>query len=181
MMLDKLLGTSHARAYRFLAQWPGKGFMEAEIVAGTGLSRSAVNLAMRDLADAGLVIRQARGRTRFYAADPSDPVVRQFKVWETTFLLAPRLREIQPIVRRVILFGSAARGADTPESDIDLFIIGEDRKAIRKVLDAPLDGRRVQAVIVSNQELSALKRDDPAFYRQVQAGIALYEESGESA
>lgn len=177
MILKKLLGTSHARAYWFLAAWPGRGYMESEIVAGTGLSRSAVNLAMRDLAQAKLVAREARGRTRFFSADPSDPVVRQFKIWETMLQLATVLGKLRPVARRVVLYGSAARGTDTRESDVDLFIVGEDRREIRKAVDVAVEGRRVQAVIVSDQELAALKRDDPAFYRQVEEGIIIHEGS----
>ena len=53
-----------------------------------------------------------------------------------------------------------------------------------KVLDAlrgSKGGARVQPVIVSNQELAALKESEPAFYRQVQRGIHLWERRNERA
>lgn len=177
----RLLGTSHARVYRHLPQRLGAPHMEAEIVAATGVSRSAVNLAVRDLAKAGRVVCESRGRSKFYSFDPADPVVRRFKVWETTPRLMPMLKRLRPVARRVTLFGSAAQGTDSAESDIDLFIVGTDRRAIRAAVRPSVQGRRVQAVVVSEQELASLKADDPAFHRQVQQGLVLLEQPGGDA
>lgn len=178
MILERLLGTSHARVYHHLARRLGEGLMEAEVVAATGVSRSAVNVAVRDLEKAGLIRRQARGRAGFYSADPADRVVRQFKVWETTVQLASTLAKLEPVARRVVLFGSAAQGIDTPESDLDMFIVGPNKRAIRQALEPAVEGRRVQAVVVTEQELASLKVEDPAFYAQVRAGLVLLEGAG---
>jgi Tfp pilus assembly protein PilW len=177
MVIDKLLGTSHARVYRHLAKNLGVSFMEAEIVSATGVGRSAVNLAVRDLAKSGFIDCESRGRTRFYSADPSDQVIRQFKVWETALNLKPVVDQLRPLVRRVGLFGSAAEGLDTVESDLDLFIVAQDRKSVRAVLEDTVDGRRIQAVIVSEQELAVLKNDDPTFFAQVQQGLVLLQDA----
>lgn len=177
MVIDKLLGTSHARVYRHLAKNLGVSFMEAEIVSATGVGRSAVNMAVRDLANSGFIDCEKRGRTRFYSADPDDLVVRQFKVWETALNLQPVVDQLRPMARRVVLFGSAAKGLDTAGSDLDLFIVAPNRKSVRAVLDNALDGRQIQAVIVSEQELAVLKHDDPAFFTQVQQGLILLEDA----
>ena len=175
MILEKLLGTSHARVYRHLARRLGEGLIEAEVVAATAVSRSAVNVAVRDLTKAGLIRRQARGRVGFYSADPADPVVRQFKVWETTVQLVSTVARLVSVARRVVLYGSAAQGIDTAESDLDLFIVGTDKRAIRQALEPSIDGRRLQAVVVTEQELASLKSEDPVFYAQVREGLVLLE------
>jgi DNA-binding transcriptional ArsR family regulator len=176
MVIGKLLGTSHARVYRHLAKNLGDSFMEAEIVSATRVSRSAVNLAVRDLAKSGFIDCESRGRTRFYSADPADLVLRQFKVWETLLMLRPVVVQLRPLARRVVLFGSAAEGLDTAESDLDLFIVAPNRKSVRAVLEDTIDGRRIQAVIVSEQELAVLKSEDPAFFAQVQRGLILLQD-----
>ncbi|MCJ7824047.1 MAG: nucleotidyltransferase domain-containing protein [Anaerolineales bacterium] len=176
MVIDKLLGTSHARVYRHLAKNLGVSFMEAEIVSGTGVSRSAVNLAVRDLAKRGFIDCEKRGRTRFYSADPSDLVVRQFKVWEKTLILQPVVDQLRPLARRVVLFGSAAEGLDTAESDLDLFIVAPNRKSVRAALMQTVEGQRIQAVIVSEQELAVLKSEDPTFFARVQQGLILLQD-----
>ena len=177
MAIDKLLGTSHARVYRYLAKNLGVSFMEAEIVSATGVGRSAVNVAVRDLAKSGFIDCESRGRTRFYSADPADQVVRQFKIWETALLLKPVVDQLRPMARRVVLFGSAAKGLDTAGSDLDLFIVASNRKSVRAVLNHALDGRQIQAVIVSEQELAVLKREDPTFFTQVQQGLILLQDA----
>ena len=150
--------------------------MEAEIVSATGVGRSAVNLAVRDLADSGFIDCESRGRTRFYSTDPADLVVRQFKVWETALNLQPLVEQLRPFTRRVVLFGSAAKGLDTAGSDLDLFIIAPNRKSVRAVLEDTVDGRRIQAVIVSEQELAVLKSEDSTFFTQVQQGLILLQD-----
>ena len=176
MVIDTILGTSHAKVYRHLAKNLGVSFMEAEIVSATGVGRSAVNLAVRDLADSGFIDCERRGRTKFYSTDPDDLVVRQFKVWETTLNLQPVVDQLRPLVRRAVLFGSAAEGLDTVGSDLDLSIVAPNRKSIRAVLEDTVDGRRIQAVIVSEQELAVLKTEDPTFFTQVQQGLILLQD-----
>lgn len=175
MLINKLLGTSHARVYRFLTRNIDKSFMESEIVSAVGVRRSAVNLAVRDLAQHGLINREIRGRTSFYSADPTDPIARQFKIWETTLRLQYVLEKLRPLVRKVVLFGSAAEGQDTARSDIDLFIIGQDRNSVRAITGDFNEDQRIQAVIVSEQDLAVIKSEDPAFYSQIQRGLILFE------
>ena len=177
MLTDKLLGTRHARVYRYLTGNIGQSFMEAEIVSAIGVGRSAVNLAVRDLSEHGFIDRERRGRTSFYSVDPADPIARQLKIWETTLRLKYVVEKLHPFVRKIVLFGSAAEGLDTVGSDVDLFIVGQDRNSVRAIIGNFDEGRRIQAVIVSEQELATLKSDDPAFYSQIQRGLTLFEDT----
>jgi DNA-binding transcriptional ArsR family regulator len=108
---------------RFLARHVGQSFYEQEIVERIDVSRSAVNLATRALHQAGLLLREQRGRMNFYAADDRHPFVRYFKVLDTIARLEPLLRELRPLARRIVLFGSCAEGTDTADSDVDPFIL----------------------------------------------------------
>lgn len=176
-MIEKLLGTSHAKVFDCLAQNIGQSLMESEIVARTGVSRSAVNIAVRDLKEQGLIESVKRGRTGLYSARVDDPMVRQFKIWRTILCLQPLLRRIQPLVQRVVLFGSAAEGLDRVHSDLDLFIVAPDRRAVQQATPETVNSRNLQTIIISSQELANLKHEDPTFYAQVRRGITLFEES----
>lgn len=180
-MYEELLGSSQAKVLRFLCDHVGQSFYEAEIVEHTDVSRSAANLAARSLHQAGLLLKEQRGRMNFYAANDRHPFVRQFKVLSTVARLDPMLREIQPLARRVILFGSSAEGTDMAESDIDLFILAVDRKRVLDTIRQHSLDRAVQPVIVNSQELATLKEREPAFYAQVQRGIVLWESTDELA
>jgi uncharacterized protein len=66
----------------------------------------------------------------------------------------------QPNVRLAVLFGSVARGDETPESDLDLLVVLErdglhERAAVADVLRAA-SGRRVQLVSIDQAEQSPL-------------------------
>jgi len=174
-MYEELFFNTQAKVLRVLCNHLGQSFYEREIADLAGVSRSAVNLATRSLYENGLLLREQRGRMNFYAADGRHPVVRQFKVLETVAGLEPILRSLRPLAQRLILFGSAAEGTDTAESDVDLFILAADRKKVLEALRRFEMGARVQPVIVNSQELVALKEAEPAFYGQIQRGIRLWE------
>jgi DNA-binding transcriptional ArsR family regulator len=178
-MYDGICSTSQARVLGFLSDHIGRSFYEQEIVSHTGLSRSAVNLATRSLYRKGLLLRERRGRMNFYSADDSHPYVRQFKVLGTIARLEPLLRELRSLARRVILFGSCAQGTNTAASDVDLFILASERRPLLDAIRSLQVDWPIQPVVANNQELAALKEGDPAFYKQIQRGIVLWEANHE--
>jgi predicted nucleotidyltransferase len=180
-MYEEILATSQARVLRFLAYHTGQSFYEQEIVDHTGVSRSAVNLATRALHQVGLLRKEQRGRMNFYAADDRHPFVRQFKILHTIAQLEPLLRELRPLTRQITLFGSCAEGSDTADSDVDLFILASDRRQVMAAVNHHRSERRIQPVVVNNQEFVAMKEGEPAFYAQVQRGIVLWRDEDELA
>ena len=180
-MFREVFATSQGQVLRFLARHVGQSFYEVEIVEHTDVSRSAVNLATRSLHQAGLLLRERRGRMNFYAADDHHPFVRQFKVLDTIARLEPLLRELRPLARRVVLFGSCAEGADTVNSDVDLFILASDRSEVTTAIRHCRFDRPLQPVVKNNQEMAAMKQEDLAFYTQLQRGIVLWEAMDELA
>jgi DNA-binding transcriptional ArsR family regulator len=174
-MYEEVFATSHGRVLRFLARHVGQSFYEKEIAEHTGVSRSAVNLATRSLHQAGLLLRERRGRMNFYAAADRHPFVRQFKVLDTLAWLEPLLRELRPLARRVVLFGSCAEGTDAANSDVDLFILAADRSQVMAAISHCRFDRPIQPIVINNQELAAMKQAETAFYAQVQRGIVLWE------
>jgi predicted nucleotidyltransferase len=117
----------------------------------------------------------------FYTADDVHPFVRQFKVLSTIAQLEPLLRALRPLARQVTLFGSGADGTDTADSDVDLFILASDRSRVMAAISHHRSERRIQPVIVNNQEFAAMKEREPAFYAQVQRGIVLWRGEDELA
>jgi len=180
-MYEEIFATSQGQVLRFLVCHAGQSFYEQEIVERTDVSRSAVNLATRSLHQAGLLLRERRGRMNFYAAADRHPFVRQFKVLDTVARLEPLLQELRPLARRVTLFGSCAEGTDTADSDVDLFILTSDRSQVMTAISHRRFDRPIQPVVMNNQELVAMKQEEPAFYAQVRRGIVLWEAMDEPA
>lgn len=181
MIYEKLLSTSYAQVLRFLARNASRSFYEREIVEGTDVSRSAVNLACNALYQAGLLTRERRGRMNFYAVADRHPFVRQFKVLDTIARLEPLLAKLRPLSHRVVLFGSCAQGTDTADNNVDLFILAADRSQVMALIGYSNFNRLVRPVAVNNQELAAMKQNDWSFYQQVRQGIVLWEATDEAA
>jgi len=178
-IFDSLLSASQARVLLFLARNTGRAFFEREIVEATRVSRSAVNMATRALHESGLLIRERRGRMNFYTANDQHPFVRQFKTLDTVASLEPLLKDLRPLSRRVVLFGSRADGTNTHESDIDLFILSPEREKAMKIIGRYLAKLPLQPVIMNNQELVESKEKDAAFHAQVKRGTVIWEADGE--
>ena len=103
--------------------------------------------------------------------------------------LAGRLRPIceKYRVRRVIVFGSFARGEASRRSDVDLLLIQETDKRFLERYDGLLreitqavSGRDVDLLIYTPQELTQLAHR-PFIAAALREGITLYESQQESS
>ena len=94
-----------------------------EIVRKTGLSLGYVSRILNQLSKEKLILLNKKGRMKFYRIDTKNPLIKQLKVMLNISLIMPFLEDLKEYARRIILFGSAARGENLPYSDIDLFMI----------------------------------------------------------
>lgn len=159
----------------FLCAHADRSFYGVELAGEAGLSRGGVNRALRELARAGLVEAEDRGRMRFYRARLADPRVRSFKTLLNIDALGPLLQRLRRVALRVVLFGSAAEGTNLPSSDVDLLVVTNSPDRVRKL--ASFAGERLQAVIVTPVGLADLERDNTVFAAELKRGIELWKES----
>lgn len=78
-----------------------------------------------------------------YTADHSNPVIKQYKVMTNVLQLAPNLEQLQARAIKIILFGSASRGEDYPDSDIDLFVLTKDPKSTADLIPKSKSKRKI--------------------------------------
>ncbi len=90
------------------------------------------------------------------------------------------VRNVRPL--RVILFGSRARGAETPRSDLDLLVIqdsGKRNREVRRQIEYLLWGRRfgIDLIVRTPQEVERNVSDGNPFYTRhvLGEGQVLYE------
>lgn len=140
----------------------------------TGLSLGFVSRVLRELQRDGLLSARKRARMVLYRVDHANVIVKQMKVLLTVTELYPLIKKLRTLTRRVILFGSAARGENMPDSDIDLFIMTNHPSEVRLfVRKHP----RVVPIIMQSTEYANLKNTDFALYDIISRGIALWEKS----
>jgi DNA-binding transcriptional ArsR family regulator len=170
--------TNDQRVLRALVERPNEALYVREVSSLAGVSHGGASEALMHLADLGLATRQERGRLALYTADSAHPVVRYFKVLLNLANLTPLLSSLKPITIELILFGSRAEGSDTPQSDLDLFAIADDKDLVYETIRASDLADHIRPVILSPLESIEMHAQDPLFYDQVMRGILLWKRTG---
>ncbi|MFA5295918.1 MAG: nucleotidyltransferase domain-containing protein [Methanoregulaceae archaeon] len=85
------------------------------------------------------------------------------------------IQNLDRITTTVLLYGSCAKGEDTHQSDIDLSIETRDKEAVYTVLNTYRNKnvREISPIVLTPDEMYALKRDDRSLYDQIHQGLAL--------
>jgi len=110
------------------------------------------------------------GRANMPAGTPSEPIVRE--------VVARIVQEVHPT--RIILFGSAAREEQHPESDLDLLVVmpdGTHKRRTAQTLYLKLRGLPVPVdVLVTTETDLARQKDNPGliYHTILQEGRQLY-------
>ena len=172
-----LFNKASIKILAFLSKYPMSEFYEREIARKANVSVGAANQALKLLSENGLVIREKRGKMHFYKLNLKNPIVRQFKVLLNTIELNELINGIKGVSKKIVLFGSAATGEDTNESDIDLLIITNEKEKIRKKitqLGKTLD-RKLSPIVVNYNEFLKLKKENKALVKNIERGIVLWE------
>ncbi|MFH1564529.1 MAG: nucleotidyltransferase domain-containing protein [bacterium] len=172
------LPVSSQKVLDFLAYNSGKKYTEREIVKGTGVKKSAVNLSLRELADKKIIKKEKIGRTSIYKADENNFVLKEIKILQNILLIFSLVEKLKQISQKIILFGSCANGDNTSESDIDLFIQTNNPDSIRKIINSLPSRDKIQAIIKTPKEMLLINKNKPLFFQEIEKGRVLWENYG---
>lgn len=108
---------------------PSRDYYQRELTEITGMRLFVIQTALKRLVAAGLIGRITRGNRTYYRVDPTNPIHRELKalLLKTVGLgdsLRACLRDVAGRIRVAFVYGSVARGEESPSSDVDLMIIG---------------------------------------------------------
>jgi predicted nucleotidyltransferase len=180
-MVQKLdfITPTFVRVLDFFMADPLQEHHEREVMRLVGVSKGSANRILHELCDRGFLTAKRKGRMVFYKLDLQSPSARQFKILSNVYSLGKLLERLKGISRRVILFGSSAKGTDVKESDIDLLILTDNREAARNEINgfnnSSKGERRIAPIIVDANELAKMRREDSALYENIERGIILWE------
>jgi predicted nucleotidyltransferase len=110
------------------------------------------------------------GTTNLYKLNYENIVIKQFKIIKTIIQLQA-LNTLKVKNIEIYLYGSASRGENNKESDIDLLIIGKiQRNEIVDALDklSKRIKRKINFNIFNNLEWSKMQKKDKAYYERVE-------------
>lgn len=167
------------KIFNFLLDHAGQKLYLSQIAIGSGASVSTCYQVLERITKEKLLTKEKMGNLSIYAVNLSDALNRQLKVLRTIELLKPLIERLTPFSRKIILFGSAGEGTDIAESDIDLFILTNEKDEARKIISKVKIGKKIQAIIKNALEFSELREKDKFFYEEIKKGRVLWEAGDE--
>lgn len=180
MKTNFMIFTNHQKVLSFLAKFSDREFYERQIARKIGISYGSANKVLNDLFSNGLLKRQKKGKMYFYSLNITNALFRQFKILNNIVLLQPLIKKLKKVTRKIVLYGSCAEGTDTSGSDIDLFIISEQKSKVLRTIEnyslgKGFEGTKIQPVIQTPIELLKSEKEDKEFISLVRDGLSLWE------
>ncbi len=159
-MLTKLFGSeARVKILTLFMLNAGSEYYLREIAQKTGLALRSVQRAVNDLSNLGILDREQRGNSVYFRLNSENPILPDLKaIFLKTVGLGDVLRAAladTPGIEVAFIYGSVAKGEETPTSDIDLALIGKiPSKKLTKILTALEEriSREVNATVFTQEE-----------------------------
>ncbi len=183
---DFFISTNQQKVLSFLAKFSDQEYHEREIARKVGISYGSANRVLNDLTVQGLLMRRRIGKMLFYSFNQSDPIFKPFKIFISIALLRPLIDKMKSFASEVVLYGSCARGEDSSKSDVDLFIISEDKEEALRLIRSykflkGFEHLKIEPAILSPVELLKSEKDNREFLSLVREGIVLWDKTKDEA
>ena len=179
-MFDKMnltpLGIS---VLTFLARSTDSEYYVREIAGKVGGSAGGTHRVLKELGDMNLIVRRKSGKNVYYRVNSGAAAISFFKIFMNIIELEELICRIKPHSRKIVLFGSASRGEDTWNSDLDLLVITPFPDEVGELLRKEKISRTISPVILSSGELARLRERDRAFFDEIGKGIILWRDNDE--
>jgi predicted nucleotidyltransferase len=172
--------TNKLRVLSFLAKFSDREFHEREIARRTGISYGSANRVLNELFRDGMVVRRQAGKMLFYSFNLRDPLARTLKIFVSVSILRPLIKKLRESASEIVLYGSCARGEDTSASDIDLFIVSEDKQKCLEIIESFALGKGFEGIVIEPAIRSPLdmirsEKTEKEFLSLVREGIVLWD------
>ncbi len=184
--LDHISSANKLRVLSFLAKLSDREFHEREIARQTGISYGSANRVLNELFAVEILVRRKVGKMMFYSYNSNDPLAKAFKIFVSVLLIRPLINDLKGCASEIVLYGSCARGEDGSASDVDLFVVSNDKeKPLRTIqgykFEKAFEHMTIQAVILTPQELLKSEKSEKEFLSLVREGIVLWDEKKNEA
>lgn len=125
-----LFGKTRQALLAQLYSHPDEAFYMRQLIRAVQGGLGAVQRELKELAQAGIIQRQVRGRQVYYQANSQCPIYAELrgivlKTAGAADVLRNHLQSLAEHIRVAFVYGSVARGEEGRGSDIDLMVIGD--------------------------------------------------------
>lgn len=174
--MEKILfATSTQKAINFFIEAGNDWYSRAVIEKKTGLSKAGANLALKELMLHKLIARQKKASVFIYQLNDGDILAKQLKVLKALAKISSLVNKLKPLSQKIIFFGSMSRGENTPDSDIDLFVLTRNETEAKKIVKAGRLSGKIQLIAKTASELELMKKNNPYFFNEINRGIILWQ------
>jgi predicted nucleotidyltransferase len=182
MLQPHLVTTINQKVLSLLAKFSDQEFYEREVVRKLGIATGSANRALNELYSTGAIKRRRKGKMHFYSIDSSNAALAEFKKIVNIMLIEPLVEGLKKMSSRVVLYGSCALGTDNSESDLDLFVVANNKEDVSNVISSfafprGFENVRIQSVIKTPVELLRSGESERTFVEEVERGIVLWEKA----
>lgn len=189
-LLDVLNSKTKIKIIKFLLTHEAS-MSEREIASILKVSHMSVNRTMRELAELNFVNFVTIGKAHLWRVNHKSYAFRalselikgvsgiQEPIEELKKILLKNLSKT--LIKRIVLFGSIAKGSERTNSDIDIFVLARDKQSKEK-LESSIEklsnicfemyGNRLAPYILTDQELKQKK--NLKVISEIKKGIEIY-------
>lgn len=189
-LIDILNSKTKLKIVKFLLTHEAS-MSEREIASILKVSHMSINRTMRELSEVNFVNFVTIGRAHLWKVNRKSYA---FKVLSEFIKGVSRIKDPlddlkdiiltnipKTLIKKVVLFGSVAKGKEKTDSDIDVFFLVKDSKdkeklssALEKLSNACLEtyGNRISPYILTEQE--AKKKERAKFLSEIKRGIEIF-------
>lgn len=158
-----------------LSNYPENEFYGQEIAKKVACSKASVSGILKTLAEKKLVLKKIKGNMKFYQINQEAIELKKFKLDLILDGIKPVIFKLEKFSKKIILFGSASRGEQMFNSDIDLFVLTNEKEEVKEELKKINSKLQIKAVLKTPGQWSETEVTDPEFYHEVKNGITLFE------
>lgn len=180
ILSETLFGQTRGAVLSVLYGHVGEAFYLRQLARLTDIALGPVQREIRQLVEAGIVVRKTVGSQTLYSSNRKSPVFREIRnlVKKTVGMHDVLEAALEPLRERINLafvYGSVARSRETERSDVDLMIVGkvDFDEVVGNLVDAEKTlNREVNPTVYSIREFS--KKVDGNFLKTVLADKKLF-------
>ncbi len=124
-----LFGKTRRAILSLLYGHADEAFYLRQIARTAGVALGGVQREVKNLSDAGIIVRMERGRHVYYQANEHCPIFSELKslMVKTSGVVGVLRAALAPFADRIriaFIFGSVARGDERRGSDVDVVVVG---------------------------------------------------------
>lgn len=164
-----------AKIILFLGDYPENNFFSKEIAEKLNISLGGAHNALKYLSKEKIIEQEQKGNMKFYRINEDNPLVKQFKIAAIVQELSLLVKKIKDNCISIILFGSASRGEQTVNSDVDLFVLTHHPEIVKTKIVGIKNKLIINPIIKTPNEWSELEIKESEFYKEVKQGIKLFD------